>query len=61
MRPVVLEMDGFASFREPTTVDFADADYFVLVGVTGSGKSTIIDAMISRCTAASRAGAIAVP
>ncbi len=46
MRPVVLEMDGFASFREPTTVDFTDADYFVLVGPTGSGKSTIIDAMI---------------
>ena len=45
MRPVLLEMDGFASFREPASVDFADADYFVLVGPTGSGKSTVIDAM----------------
>src|SRR6476646_6694371 len=46
MRPLRLDMDGFAAFREPTTVDFTDADYFVLVGPTGSGKSTIIDAMI---------------
>ena len=45
MRPVLLEMDGFASFREPATVDFADADYFALVGPTGAGKSTVIDAM----------------
>ena len=45
MRPVLLEMDGFASFREPTTVDFAGADYFALVGPTGAGKSTVIDAM----------------
>src|SRR5256886_15741549 len=45
MRPVVLDMNGFASFREPTQVDFADADFFVLVGPTGSGKSTVIDAM----------------
>ena len=35
MRPVLLDMDGFASFREPTTVDFTDADYFALVGPTG--------------------------
>src|ERR1700748_3042547 len=45
MRPIVLDMDGFASFREQTHVDFTDADFFALVGPTGSGKSTIIDAM----------------
>jgi len=45
MRPVLLEMAGFAAFREPTTVDFAGADYFALVGPTGSGKSTVIDAL----------------
>jgi exonuclease SbcC len=38
-------MHGFASFREPTRVDFTDADFFALVGPTGSGKSTVIDAM----------------
>jgi DNA repair protein SbcC/Rad50 len=45
MRPVLLEMTGFGSFREPTTVDFAGAEYFALVGPTGAGKSTVIDAM----------------
>jgi len=45
MRPVLLQMHGFASFREPTTIDFTDADYFALVGPTGSGKSSIIDAI----------------
>ncbi|MDQ4115895.1 MAG: SMC family ATPase, partial [Actinomycetota bacterium] len=45
MRPVVLRMDGFAAFRERCVVDFTGADYFVLVGPTGAGKSTVIDAM----------------
>ena len=46
MRPTRLELAGFGSFREPATVDFADVDLFVLVGPTGAGKSTAIDAMI---------------
>ena len=45
MRPVRLDMDGFASFRDKTVLDFADADYFALVGATGAGKSTVIDAI----------------
>src|SRR5881396_3147836 len=45
MRPVLLELAGFAAFREPTRVDFTDADYFALVGPTGSGKSTVLDAI----------------
>src|SRR5262249_60244405 len=45
MRPILLEMHGFASFREQTRVDFSDADFFALIGPTGSGKSTVIDAM----------------
>ncbi|WP_343939753.1 SMC family ATPase, partial [Pseudonocardia zijingensis] len=45
MRPVLLEMAGFGSFREPTTVDFTGADYFAFVGPTGAGKSTVIDAL----------------
>jgi exonuclease SbcC len=40
-----LDLHGFTVFREPTTVDFTDADFFVLVGPTGSGKSTILDAI----------------
>lgn len=45
MRPIALDLNGFASFREAAQVDFTDADFFALVGPTGSGKSTIIDAM----------------
>ncbi len=45
MRPVRLEVSGFGVFREPTTIDFEDADFFALVGPTGSGKSTVIDAI----------------
>jgi DNA repair protein SbcC/Rad50 len=45
MRPIVLDMNGFAAFRAPTRVDFTDASFFALVGPTGSGKSTVIDAM----------------
>ncbi|MER5905138.1 SMC family ATPase [Streptomyces mirabilis] len=45
MRPVRLELNGFAGFRVPTVVDFTDTDYFALVGPTGSGKSTILDAL----------------
>ena len=45
MRPIVLDMNGFASFREAARIDFTDADFFALIGPTGSGKSTVIDAM----------------
>jgi exonuclease SbcC len=45
MRPVRLRMRGFGAFRDETDVDFADTDVFALVGATGSGKSTVIDAV----------------
>src|SRR3984885_7102226 len=45
MRPITLDMHGFASFRDEAHVNFSDADFFALVGPTGSGKSTVIDAM----------------
>src|SRR3954451_21524950 len=43
MRPIRLDMSGFTVFRDEITVDFTDADYFALVGPTGSGKSTVLD------------------
>ncbi|MEV0617741.1 SMC family ATPase [Nonomuraea sp. NPDC050404] len=45
MRPLRLRLDNFGSFREPVTADFSDVEYFVLVGPTGAGKSTLIDAI----------------
>ncbi len=44
MRPVHLRAEGFGVFREPVELSFEDVDYFALVGPTGAGKSTIIDA-----------------
>jgi len=45
VRPIRLTLEGFGAFREPTEVDFDGVELFALVGPTGSGKSTIIDAM----------------
>jgi len=45
MRPVRLVIDGFGTYRNPTEIDFTDVDFFALVGPTGSGKSTVIDAL----------------
>ncbi len=45
MRPLRLLLDGFGSYREPAEVDFSDVEFFVLVGPTGSGKSTVIDGL----------------
>jgi exonuclease SbcC len=45
VRLVRLELTGFGAFREHTDLDFSDVDFFALVGPTGSGKSTVIDAV----------------
>ena len=45
MRPERLELSGFGAFLEPTVVDFNGVDLFALVGPTGAGKSTILDAI----------------
>jgi DNA repair protein SbcC/Rad50 len=48
MRPVHLSLAGLQSYREKQEVDFAklsDAGVFGIFGPTGSGKSSILDAM----------------
>ena len=48
MKPIRLDIEGLHSFREPQTIDFAalaESGLFGIFGPTGSGKSTILDAM----------------
>ena len=45
MRPVRLAAQGFTAFRDRIEVDFEGVDFFALVGPTGSGKSSVIDAI----------------
>ena len=45
MRPVRLELEGFGPYRDHTVVDFVGADLFALTGPTGSGKTSILDAI----------------
>ncbi|MFD0870566.1 MULTISPECIES: AAA family ATPase [Paenibacillus] len=48
MRPVYLSLSGLQSYREKQEVDFTrlcDAGVFGIFGPTGSGKSTILDAI----------------
>ena len=45
MRPLKLCIKGFTAFRDEQEVDFTDLDLFAIVGPTGSGKSSVLDAM----------------
>ena len=45
MRPVRLEIKGFTAFRERRSIDFDGLDLFAITGPTGSGKSSILDAL----------------
>ncbi len=45
MRPLRLAFSGFGSYRDDTDIQLSDVDFFVLTGPTGSGKSTVIDAL----------------
>ncbi|HEY1572112.1 MAG TPA: SMC family ATPase [Pseudonocardiaceae bacterium] len=45
MRPLRLVIEGFGSYRDRTELLLSDVDFFVLTGPTGSGKSTVIDAL----------------
>ncbi len=47
MRPIKLTMEGFGSYGERTVIDFTKPkqNLFLVTGDTGSGKSTIFDAI----------------
>jgi exonuclease SbcC len=46
MRPIKLHLEGFTSFKQSTVIDFSQLDIFLITGPTGSGKTSIIDAII---------------
>lgn len=45
MRPLELAIEGLTSFKTPQEVDLSELDLFVITGPTGSGKSSILDAI----------------
>jgi exonuclease SbcC len=45
VRPLRLEVEGLTAFRERQSIDFASLDLFAISGPTGSGKTSILDAM----------------
>ncbi len=45
MRPVKLSFWGLRSYRERVDIDFTSLDLFAVIGDTGAGKSTIIEAL----------------
>jgi exonuclease SbcC len=45
LRPLRLELEGFTSYREHVEIDFDGLDLFVISGPTGSGKSSLVDAI----------------
>ena len=45
MRPLELTIEGLRSFRAPVTLDLRGRDQIAIVGDTGAGKSSIIEAM----------------
>ena len=48
MKPIKLEMQAFGSYGGKTTIDFEklNQNLFLITGDTGSGKSTIFDAIV---------------
>lgn len=48
MKPISITMQGFGSYIQSTTIDFAslgENPIFLITGATGGGKTTILDAM----------------
>ncbi|HSR68830.1 MAG TPA: SMC family ATPase [Acidobacteriota bacterium] len=46
MRPIRLELEGFTCFKRKVEIDFSKLDLFAITGPTGSGKTSLLDAVI---------------
>lgn len=45
MRPVTLELEGFLSYKAPTTISFEGLAAVAILGENGAGKTSIVEAM----------------
>lgn len=45
MRPIRLEIEGLRSFKSCQVIDFTGRDYIAVIGDTGAGKSSILEAL----------------
>jgi DNA repair protein SbcC/Rad50 len=45
VRPITLTIEGLRSFRAPATICFEGREHLAIVGDTGAGKSSILEAM----------------
>lgn len=45
MRPLVLKLKGLRSYREEQTIDFSDVSLIAIIGDTGAGKSSLLEAI----------------
>jgi len=45
VRPLLLELDGFLSYVEPTSIDFEHVRAAAILGPNGAGKTSIVEAM----------------
>ncbi|HZP46659.1 MAG TPA: SMC family ATPase [Candidatus Binataceae bacterium] len=46
MRPLRLRIENFTCFRDPVELNFEGLNLFAIIGPTGAGKSSLLDAMI---------------
>lgn len=46
MKPKTIRVEGFSAYRSAVEVDLSGVEFFSLSGATGSGKSSLVDAMV---------------
>ncbi len=45
MKPILLKLENFTTYKKLQEIDFSDLNFFIIQGRTGAGKTSIIDAM----------------